>query len=138
MTPLQPVCYRTADDEQPVASFLAALEEAVWPEMDNQILRLTTVEETRPFLDPPHCTAAGYELWELRCEVSADGGTGTYGVLYGVEGIYAVLLHVYPLGKGRPGDAVAIAFGRMEDFRARIRQGGNGSGGVSPLGEPIH
>jgi hypothetical protein len=138
MARLQPVCYRTRHEEQPVASFLAGLADSIWAQMDNQIARLTTAEQTRPFLEPPHCAPMGFELWELRCDVSADAESRMYGILYGVEGIYAVLVHAYPLARGRPKDAIAIGATRWRDCCHRLRVGGNGGNGASPLGDFFH
>jgi|SRR6516165_1164554 phage-related protein len=117
MPETQAIYYRARDGSEPVCDFIDGLDERKQPTIDLQIDRLNGQPPSAAPLPFPHSSQVRGPLRELRCHY----GPELYRVLYRRSGNLFVLLHMLRKDTGKiPGNDVAIAEQRWEDFKQRM------------------
>lgn len=117
MAAFHAVYYRTPEGDEPVRSFLDALDDEVAAVLAQQIDRLNLLSDELPHLPFPHSSQVDGELRELRCHY----GRQHFRVLYCRSDRLLVLLHVFAKRTAKiPASEITLAQQRWHHFKGRM------------------
>ena len=117
MAAFHAVYYRAPTGDEPVRTFLDALDDDVAAVLVQQIDRLNLLSDEVPHLPFPHSSQVDGELRELRCHY----GRQLFRVLYRRSDRLLVLLHILSKRTAKiPASEIKVAQRRWEDFKQRM------------------